>query len=116
MNSVEEKHISPPACVAAACCRDEEVSGGKGNEFGFDNQPRPIYIEKSRWDCTLDIEICRLLINFLYTKNHKTDNSKHLLINENKAFINRIVLLHKSGVLYNYKMNIVIGLTVISKV
>ena len=35
-----EKNISPPlAHVTAAGIRVEEVAGGNGNEFGFDNYP-----------------------------------------------------------------------------
>ena len=39
---LSRRNISPPrhVCVVAECCRVEEVDGGSGNEFGFDNLPR----------------------------------------------------------------------------
>ena len=44
MDSVEEKHISPPPMLkwGRVVCEVVEVDGGYGNEFGFDNQPRPV--------------------------------------------------------------------------
>ena len=39
MDSVEEKHISPPPMLkwGRVVCEVVEVDGGYGNEFGFDN-------------------------------------------------------------------------------